>query len=280
LSLKLLSVGSSELGFTLLIAVVIYIVFEERVKRDEAKGIAAFLYGIETDSSYFRMIEDYIIRCPFYRTGTAITYRFLERHGESYLIDYTIEYYVRNVSKVRQKFRIRGEVDERPIYSSVVDKWTLGVIAAEIKRRNEVINPELTSSAAKSSSNTIRFESGDFVLKSREQIHVRIEHRIQKHDHDMDIWQAVMPCSGVSLRLDWPTEWPLRFAHEAFHPDADNLVPSDGVENDRSWKLLSLQEPFMARHGLRFWWSSAPAPDKTSSVPVPIPEVGEPKEAS
>lgn len=256
LTLKLLSVGATELGFAGLIAAIIYIVFEERVKRDEAKGIAAFLYGIETDSTYFKMIEDYIIRIPFYRYDTVITYRFVEKEEEAYLIEFIVEYLVRNVSKVRQKFHVKGSVDTQSIYCQPHSDWKLGVLDVSVEKDEKKTNPPLSFSQAPSSPHTQVFTSEPVVLQPREKARVKIEQQICKHDHGEDFWQAVIPCSGVRLRLEWPSAWGLQFTHEAFHPNAEDLVERTGREGDTSWKELDLQEPFMVRHGFQFSWKS------------------------
>lgn len=270
LTLKLLSVGATELGFACLIAAIIYVVFEERVKRDEAKGIAAFLYGIETENTYFKMIEDYIIRCPFYRRGTEITYRFIKKEGEAYLIDFVVEYVVRNVSKVRQKFHVKGAVDTQSLYCEPHPEWELGVAAVTVEKDEETFSPALSFSAARSSPHTQVFTSDPILLRPRDKARVKIEQLICKHDHGEDFWQAVMPCSGVKLRLEWPSAWGLQFAHEAFHPNADDLVETEGHDGKTSWKELDLQEPFMVRHGLHFSWRSgvaaAPGPETAEAA--------------
>lgn len=260
LTLKLLSVGATELGFAGLIAAIIYVVFEERVKRDEAKGIAAFLYGIETDSTYFKMIEDYIIRCPFYRRDTVIIYRFVKKEGESYLIDFVVEYRVINVSKVRQKFRVTGSVDTQSIYCEPHAEWKLGVTGLSVKKDKQTFSPELDFSSTRSSPHTQVFTSEPILLRPRDSARVKIEQQICKHDHGEDFWQAAIPCSGVKLRLEWPTAWGLQFTHEAFHPNAEDLVERTGSDGVTSWKELDLQEPFMVRHGLQFSWRSGVAP--------------------
>jgi hypothetical protein len=271
LTYKLLAVFATELGFACLIAAIIYIVFEERMKRDEAKGIAAFLYGIETDNNYFRLIEDYIIRCPFFRTDTMLTYKFLKRSGEDLLIEYVIDYTVKNVSKVRKDFKVLGEVDEWPLYSNPHAGWRLGVTSVTVTRNGFASDPKMSYSEKPNFPQTKRFESEALRLKSRETAAVRVQHMIQKHDHDMDIWQAVMPCSGVKMRVEWPKEWPLRFGFEAFHPDADRLDHSKDSDEDICWLELSLDEPFMARHGLRLWWDSRQ--ETPGPVPEPIPAI-------
>lgn len=270
-STKLWSVGLTELGFAFIISAVVYVLFEETMKRNDAKGIAAFLYGIETDSAYFKMIEDYIIRCPFYRFGTTVTFSFEEREGESYLIRYTIRYTVKNVSQVRQKFRIRGEVEVKPIHHKPREERQLGVVRASAMRDGKSLEPRFHISEAKSGPDTQRYESQEFALRPRQTLDVEIEHLIEKHDHDSDVWQAAMPCSGVVLRLEWRSEWPLRFAQEAFHPDADELAVKAGCDEGIAWREVTLDEPFMARHGIRFWWSS----DGRRGEPAPIiPAIG------
>ena len=267
---KLLAVGATELGFAFLISAIIYVIFEERVKRDEAKGIAAFLYGIETESNYFKMIEDYIIRCPFYRKATKITYKFVRRQKESYLIDYTVEYTVINVSKVRQRFKVRGEVDIRPIYGDKEDiDDKLGIVEADVTRNSKISHPKLSFTDSKSSRHTKFFESEALVLKPRDSVQVKIQHWIQKHDHDVDVWQAVIPCSGVTLRLEWPTAWGLLFSHGAFHPNSDDLTSDEGGDETTRWKELTLDEPFMARHGLYFSWMSGPTPATATAAAAP-----------
>jgi len=266
---KLISVGATELGFAFLIAAIVYKLFEETVKRDEAKGVAAFLYGIETDSEYFRMIEDYIIRCPFYRFDTLITYKFVDKHGEAYLIDYCIEYKVKNVSKVRKKFKITGEVETKPIHHAGTPGWKVGTVEAVVIQNETATRPPLPLVDAVSSPHTKAFSSQDFTLKAREAIHVTISHKIEKHDHDADFWQAVMPCSGVKLRIEWPERWALRFAEEAFHPEADSLQREQGKDGTTCWREMTLDQPFMARHGLRFWWASDAGAITPLREPVP-----------
>jgi hypothetical protein len=258
---QIVGVALSELGLALLIAAVVSLLFEESAKRDSAKSIIAFLYGIDTEKNYFKMIEDYIVRCPFYREGTKVIYRFVELHQESYLIEYEIEYCVKNVSQIDKLFAIEGEVQTQSIYVKNVGSWKLGVNKIEFtwnyglpKAYTEPIRFKTGKGSSSPYSQT--FKSDSIVLPPKCGVHVRIVHSIAKHDHDSDVWQSAIPCSGVTLRLEWQKRWGLTFAHEAIHPDSEFMKPEPGEEGTTCWKELTLNRPFMVRHGIHFSWSS------------------------
>lgn len=263
-----------ELGVALVIAAVVYLAFEAAAKRNHDKSILAYLYGLNTDHAYFRVIEDYIIRCPFYRTGTKVTYRFAARRRKSYLIEYITEFRVRNISQVTKQYCVSGAVDTKSIYVGDTGDWELGVIAIEFPERRDIPIASFTRGEPLLTRPHLQeFRAQPVVLPPNHSLKVRIVQKIAKHDHDSDVWQAAIPSDGVTLRIEWPEKWGIQLGHEAIHPNEKFLKVKKRTQKGRCVETLVLMQPFLERHGVHFSWVTrsqrkSPAAPRPLAVPV------------
>jgi hypothetical protein len=247
---------AKEFGIALVIAAVVFLAFEAAAKRNHDKSILAYLYGLDTGAPYFRVIEDYIIRCPFYRTETDITYSFKERHGETYLIEYITEFRVKNISQVTQQYAVHGAVGTKSIYVKDLGEWELGVVDIEFPERRDLWSLKVTQTPNSHSPDIKEFRSQPIVLPSNHDLKVRIVQQIAKHDHDSDVWQAAIPSDGLKLRIEWKEEWDLQLGHEAIHPNEQFLDITPGNADGLCWRTLVLNQPFLERHGIHFFWAT------------------------
>lgn len=264
MALKLGGLFATELGFALLIAAIIFVVLEEEATREHSRSVVGYLYNVDPDGRFFRKIEEYILKRTAYRGKTVVTYDFLEKHGEAVLIEYTVEYTVKNVSRECQNFEVSGSVDKKPIQAGPAP-WDdrLGVDRVEIDY-DEVKKEDITVTKGTSSDHCQLYKVRPIRLEPGKEARVKAVHFLEKHDHDSEVWQSSIPCESAELRLTWSEAFGLKVATEAIHPEPGALKK---VLSSNSLKA-TLCEPLMAHHGIHFWWSSAPAGAGDSSAAI------------
>lgn len=251
---KMKAIFLSELGFAFLIAVILFIILEERAGREHSKTVLGYLYNIDPGDKYFKKIVEYVIKKPFFRIGTTVTYEVKDKDGESLLFEYTIEYRVKNVSRETKPFQVRGIIDKKPIHKSS-DLWnddlgvTLVACGDESAARG---NPALKIEQGRKESHCETYIMDPVAIEPGHERAVKAVHRLVKHDHDSEVWQSSIPSSGVKFELLWSEEVQIVCAIEAIHPEAEKWKPT---ELDKGRRLI-IDAPLLANHGVHFWWSA------------------------
>lgn len=303
---KLIGALISELGFAFFIAFVIGITIEIKAhaERDKqiSRGIISYIYGVNLDNEMFLSTEEYVFKTPFYREDLEISYDFIRRSKDVFLVKYTISYIVKNVGRGVSKYPIHTFV-EKPAsgeHSKAFPDVKLGlqkiivdgeeIDAAEIEKAREAVHD---------SDEYIQSSYGVDVAPGASRRIMGI-HLTEKFERDAELWRSVNPCSGISLVISWDESFNLKMKASAVHPAYNTqnhkkrtrLSGFDSKSCDSNSLRASLFKPFFPFNGVYFWWdaerddvaagSGGPGGDVEVSgagEPSPMaaaPEVGEP----
>ncbi|HEX8364057.1 MAG TPA: hypothetical protein VF603_02100 [Allosphingosinicella sp.] len=252
--LKLPGLFLSELAFALIIAVMIFVVLEEEAAREHSKSVLGYLYRVSPRGKFFKKIQDHVLKKKFYRDKTVVTYRFLERHADWYLISYTLEYTVSNVSEDEEEdeFLLTGSVEMKPIHGapSVWDDHPLGLSSIEIND-DEVAAEKIR--VVQGRTDRCQDYHLTWPLPIRKSLRIKTVHHLVKHDHDSEIWVSTLPALSVELRVEWSEGLHLEVNADPIHPEPAAMK----VINKRNGLRVVLNEPFLVHHGIHFSWTSA-----------------------
>lgn len=262
---KLPGLFASELAFAIIIAVAIFVMLEEEAVREHSRSVLAYLYHVNPHEKFFKKIESYVLTQQFYRTKAIVTYAFLERSENSYLVRYTIEFYVKNVGDQESDcaLPLKGSVDMKPLHESV-DQWDdqLGLVSIEIDDEEQPRDKiKFTKGATE---HCQQYELEPYPLGSNKTVRVKAIHQLVKHDHDVELWVCSMPTERVHLKIEWSKDLDLKMVVEAVHPEPNAMKLTDG----KNKVTVVLNEPFLIHHGIQFSWIS---PEANTNV-VALPE--------
>jgi hypothetical protein len=270
----------SELGFSFLIAVILFGVFEEWAAREHKKSAIAHIYGMKPDKEVFGMIEKHVLQQRFYRSCLVVTYAFREEKGEDILVEQSTSYEVHNVCSRddRSELELRGRLDLKPLHTGVTE-WDekLGLESLKVRRKprpGESTAPDLDGTVPRAD---IKFEPDDqarvlaYALKKNrdldfgDALEIEAVHYLVKHDHDSAVWTATIPSTDLEFRVTWDEPIRLKFAFSATHPVLGNLKAEEAPGS----RVLKLKTPFLKGHGIHLRWS--PEEALPSSHPLPEP---------
>ena len=268
---KLVGLFVSELGFACLIAAIIFAMIEEWAAREHCKTAIGHLYGVRPAGRFFKKIEEYVLKQPYYRGKVIVEYFFEKQEGEHILVRYSAKYDVTNIctNDDVKELVVGGRLAKKPLHTGIT-AWDaqLGVVQVTIDGQ-EFSGDSLAVSDDEAKRTQSYHVKEKKALAFSESAQVEAVHYLVKHDHDAAAWTTSAPARKVELRLRWDPAMRIKFAAEAIHPEADELKEEKG-ENSLT---LKLDEPFLQGHGFHFWWSPELAEETAPAQALPEDQV-------
>ncbi len=253
---KFFGLLSSELGFAILIAVVVFWMIEEWSAQHHCKTAIGLLYGVRPTSSFFDKIEEYVLKQRFYRSNVVVCYAFEKQSGEDLLVRQSIRYRVVNVCTKDDisEFPLKWRVDIKPLQTGNTE-WDAQLGLHELRINGKEVPVDEIERVDEPETRGQLYElKKPLPLEYLGKADVEAVHYVVKHDHDTGVWSSTIPSTDIELCLTW--ESPVRdliFAVSAMHPELSTLVPE---QSPRS-RTVKLKQPFLKGHGVHFRWFPA-----------------------
>jgi hypothetical protein len=260
-----LGTGLYELGFAVLVAAILFVIFEQWSARQHTKTAIGLLYGVRPEGEFFDKIEDYVLMQRFYRTELVVTYDFQKCEGEMLLVRQSASYWVRNISSryPKAEFPLGGRVDLRPLHGPIafgeailgVEKVTVETFSheRELLGKKEYgrveLNPEVDEKQVQTWSLSKKPK-----LDRGQELRIEAVQYAVKHNHDAEVWATGFPCEGVELRVCGSEAAALEFKFSAMHPEHDTLPEKEDEANGARFVKLE-NVPFLKGHGIHVMWA-------------------------
>jgi hypothetical protein len=246
---------ATELGFALVVAPLLFAIFEEWAARHHAKTAIGLLYGIRPEGWVFDRVEDYVLKQKFYRTGTSLHYHFSDLDGDHLLVTLTSRYTALNrCAKGKSLFPVGGRVEILPLHvEKVACAEPLGLTRLKIGGKDVDLG-ELERSYDEQQQVSNWKWKAQRKLAYTGSLAVEAVQKFVRHDHDSEVWTTKMPCDGLDVMLTWERGLWLRFDFSAVHPELSTLEPEKVRAGARRLRLKLSEKAFLAGHGVHFRW--------------------------
>lgn len=281
---KVVLAGTAELGFALIIAIIVALIvdlraheqitaqhdaysneikkiereknsdFQERERR-LSKNIFDYIYSVKVDKNVFEYIEDKIYQNPFFRREMKIEYDFGKEIDGWVLLTCTYSCKIRNISSKEHDYELVYDVEKALGDLPPKEFQSAGVFRMELgdQLKTEEIDQ---ADAALSDTDVFRKYKLTRKLAPDEEVDLVIGACIPKRIADSELWRSALTSDGLSVTV--------RFDKNRFDL---KMIPVHTVgadmrirEDDHRVEAI-IDEPLMPKNGVYIWWAPKVAVD-------------------
>ena len=273
------------MGFALIVAVVIWLVFEfftrsqsEAEWKDRVEEITKnVFYGVLRRSlppGLIREADVLVLNQNFLRIGLRLEYIledcFYTISGvkkDFIKMTSTIRYTIRNVGDEPSDFPVSVHLPN-PIITQLQD--VCDVVSISIQRKNEArINQNIESQRAKFLDEKrkgwfldhLAFSYGSLTLGPEEEAEIDITYVLAKETEDLEMFETLYPSDSVNVSIIDNTTAKRTIRARSHHPGTlENLTPG----KDGPAYQYRLSRYLLPHQGVSFWWKSRPSSPGTA----------------
>jgi len=249
---------SSELSIGFLVAWIL-IQFVDKPAKIEAEkdfsekqavlshNIFQYLYGVELPDELFQLIEDKVLKTPFYRRNYTAHYNFIRRIENSFLIRVNLECDVYNITEEARDYEIVGGI-EKPAEAHNSISEPLGL--TEIFIDNVPVSQDDIIEAIAAKPNTDDEVTFKHIhrIPAKGRINVKLTVWMAKHTRDYEIFRVLESSDSVKMKLFFSE--PIDIKAAPIHPNQE-FSHRHMSENSLS---VDMDYPLAPHNGILLWW--------------------------
>lgn len=215
-------------------------------------NIFQYLYGVELPDELFKLIEDKVLKTPFYRRNYTAHYNFTKKIKDSFLIRVDLECDVYNITDVSKDYKIVGGI-EKPTKAHNEIKEPLGL--TEIFIDNVPVSEDEIQKAIKARPNTddeVTFEH-THRIPAKGCINVKITLWMAKHTRDYEIFRVLESSDSVKMKLFFSEQIDIKAA--PIHP----IQEFSHRHMSKNSLTVDMDYPLAPHNGILLWWGDGSA---------------------
>lgn len=292
----LLTQAMDELGFALLIAAGVWLIFELQLRLrsekefshrlssiarnvfdavlgnnlptpfiDEVKRVALGLSFVRRDFTAHYTISD-----STYEVSPGVQEPFVKLISE-------LSFTVRNVGASDCPFRVAAALPN-PLHPKLKEQVSVRVIDAVLHEKQVNLNrdkaeKEFRINLAQATGFNVPYDAGSVVLRPGEELFIKIEVVMAKEEEDAELLELVIPCDKLTVSItETNTMAPRRIFARSVHRIERDALPTPSNPCRYS---LTIDDYFLPHQGVLMGWKRAngrvPAPPTATSMPAAQP---------
>jgi hypothetical protein len=256
-----------EIGFALVVAVIIWLVFEyfaraenEAMWRERVLEITSNVFyavhGVSLPADYISFANEVILSAKLIRKGWDVHYVLRDStfKDESTTINFVeltcvSRYKIVNISNSSWVYPLKITL---PLPANPKLQNTVGVSGILLWQRGKKLTARLTKQVSHGCIAEVTYHAGDVIIYPEEEIEVAITFTLVKNLDDTEVVQTLYPTDSLRLAIVDQGSSDRLIGAKSIHVDTLENDTPDGAGNTRQYRINRYLLP---HNGIIFWWN-------------------------